>query len=65
MSVFYTKPKPTPRIILTEKICTWCRVLKPIDEFYDHFSCKDGKQSNCKSCTIAAGIRSKERYKKL
>lgn len=32
------------------KKCTKCLIDKPIDEFYNHKSRKDGKTENCKDC---------------
>ena len=33
------------------KICTKCGINKALKEYYMHTSAKDGKHSECKSCT--------------
>lgn len=42
------------------KKCTYCRKHKPLDEFYQNKSQKDGKQSFCKPC----GREQLQRYRK-
>lgn len=34
------------------KTCNKCGVSKPLDEFYNHKDCKDGKRPDCKECVI-------------
>lgn len=34
------------------KICTKCKESKPLDQFHNKKSAKDGKQSSCKECNI-------------
>lgn len=34
----------------TEKPCTVCKVVKPIEDFHRDKRCRDGKMSSCKSC---------------
>ena len=47
---------------LAEKVCTKCKVLKPIREYYRSHSSKYA--SWCKECTKeAANLSSKKRYK--
>ena len=37
-----------------EKVCTACKALLPLDNFYSDSSHKDGKGSRCKECANAA-----------
>lgn len=34
------------------KICSKCKIEKPLDEFYDQKTGKEGKRSDCKKCNI-------------
>ncbi len=50
-------PEPPPYVVPTEKACTRCKTLKPIDDFYRHAKTKDKRQTVCKACsneTVAA-----------
>lgn len=38
------------RAVLTSKTCKTCKVEKPIDEFHNLSSSRDGKQAACKQC---------------
>ena len=38
-------------IIITEKICSKCGLLKPLTAYYKDNSSLDGRRSSCKSCT--------------
>jgi hypothetical protein len=33
-----------------EKICTKCKILKPLEDFYNRPNVSDGKMSHCKKC---------------
>ena len=33
------------------KKCTECKIEKSLDEYYNNYKAKDGKQSRCKTCT--------------
>lgn len=33
------------------KTCCICGIVKPLSEYYNHKSTKDGKRTECKSCT--------------
>lgn len=48
-------------IQISTKKCNVCEVVKPITEFYNSKTYKDGKGYRCKSCDNEAGIK----YKKL
>jgi hypothetical protein len=39
---------------MATKICKRCKTEKPLDAFYTAANHKDGRQSNCKLCQIAA-----------
>jgi len=32
------------------KVCTQCLTVKPLDDFWNHSKCADGKQNRCKEC---------------
>lgn len=36
------------------KVCNVCNEDKPLDQFYKHKSCKDGRYPNCKACRSLA-----------
>jgi prophage antirepressor-like protein len=42
--------KNGPSVVLTSKICSFCKIDKPIDEFWNSPSSKCGKTSQCKIC---------------
>ena len=37
--------------MILEKFCPACKIVKPIDFFYNNKASKDGKVNNCKLCT--------------
>lgn len=39
--------------MIAEKMCTKCKVVKPITEFYKNCRSKDGYAWNCKQCCKA------------
>lgn len=39
------------------KVCSMCRVWKALDEFHLKRASRDGRQSRCRACNIAAQIR--------
>jgi hypothetical protein len=39
------------------KTCTVCKELKPLTEYCNHPSAKDGKQSKCKACNNIASLK--------
>lgn len=41
----------TEKLIVTEKPCTLCKVVKPAGEFYKHNKRRDGLQTACIECT--------------
>jgi hypothetical protein len=41
------------------KVCSKCKVEKPLEEFHKHKATKDGRQSYCKKCS---SLRGKEAY---
>ncbi len=43
---------------VTEKICSNCKILKPVNIFYDNFNSLDGKSSWCCVCSNNEGRRS-------
>lgn len=43
-------------IINGHKVCTTCRVLKPLEDFYRRKSNTDKRKSQCKACMIAKAI---------
>lgn len=47
----------------TEKPCSRCKVVKPVDEFYGERRNRDGKQSTCKVCFDARQTTSTMRRK--
>lgn len=42
----------------TSRICTMCRVEKPLDEFYIRTRGPYGRTSRCKPCCLVANLRS-------
>ena len=46
---------------VSEKVCTKCKLLKPVDAFGPNAAARSGLKSWCKSCNAAAG---RERYAK-
>lgn len=42
------------------KICSVCRIEKPLDDFYNSKNSKDGKSYRCTSCDKAARLNYKE-----
>lgn len=38
--------------IITEKICTKCKELKPLSEYFDDKRRKNGKAASCKKCAL-------------
>lgn len=49
--------------IITEKICTGCKKMKPISEYNKNSDCKMGIQVQCKECNAAFYIENRERIK--
>ena len=47
---------------MSQKICSKCKVSKPLPEFYIDKRYRSGLSSQCKEC---AKLRSKEQYKNL
>ena len=37
--------------MILEKFCPACKIVKPIDFFYNNKASKDGKVNKCKLCT--------------
>jgi len=50
--------------MITEKQCTMCGEVKPLEEFYRDSRAKDGHRSNCKSCRIAQVGRYQKAHRK-
>jgi hypothetical protein len=44
-------------MILNEKICKLCGVLKPLDGYHRQTKAKDGRQPVCKPCAIARAVK--------
>ncbi|PHG78323.1 hypothetical protein [Bacillus wiedmannii] len=40
--------------IENKKQCTYCRIVKSLEEFHNHVRMYDGKQTRCKPCNGAA-----------
>lgn len=40
-----------------KKICTKCKENKALEDYYSHALTKDGKRSECKSCSITGQKR--------
>lgn len=32
------------------KACTWCKIVKHLEEYYDNVGARDGKHNSCKEC---------------
>ena len=47
-----------------EKICTKCKVAKPLSEFYSHPKAKHNKHPECKPCYLARVKDYRERNKR-
>ena len=47
-------PVPTAEPAPTEKECSFCKEVKPLDQFYNYYRGKYGKQSRCKACPQGA-----------
>lgn len=47
-------PEPAPWVMPTEKRCTKCGVIKPLDQFHKRSAAKDGHQPACAACMTAA-----------
>jgi hypothetical protein len=46
-----------------EKVCTKCKLLKPLSEFHKDSKMKDGKKSSCKKCCNKAQVKYKDRIR--
>lgn len=46
---------------MTSKVCRTCHVLKHLDEFHKQKTCKDGRESQCKTCRNAQCAATKKR----
>ncbi len=50
-------PEPPPYVAPTEKACTKCGVVKPLDQFHRHKQSRDGRKSDCGACATAAALK--------
>lgn len=46
--------------MIAEKMCTKCKTVKPVTEFYKNRNSKDGYAWNCKQCSKASSLYDKE-----
>lgn len=49
-------PEPPPYVAPTEKACTKCHVVKPLDQFHRRASARDGRQPYCGVCATADAL---------
>jgi len=57
-------PEPAPWVMPTEKACTKCGEVKPLDQFHKRSSARDGRQPQCATCATAAVIEHNQRNPK-
>jgi hypothetical protein len=50
-------PEPPPYVAPTEKACTVCGVVKPLDQFHRNKNSRDGRKSDCAACCTAAALK--------
>lgn len=50
---------------MIEKVCSKCKVAKPVTEFYKSRNSKDGHNCYCKSCSKQCRKEYQEYYKEL
>ena len=46
---------------VTSKGCSRCEEIKPLSQFYRNRGTKDGRQSHCAACSLAATIEQQKR----
>src|SRR5579864_2456523 len=49
-------PEPPPYVVPTEKACTKCGEVKPLDQFHRRSSARDGRQPYCAACATADAL---------
>lgn len=53
MQAWRARRKAEPKPLVTEKMCTKCKEVKPAAKFYKRLTNADGQNSQCRACVLA------------